>query len=201
MSILVVNCNHWIGFHIVNTLLEHDFNIDGMINPNLQDDLLMFFGRNSDFQMVNDEKREYETCIIIGDHPKAQDFKAGNKWLLPINGIQKKEQTDLTTIHTPILFGEWMPMNENGIYHHKKFITFDSEEFKNNALSIHSFTPVLLQLIQTSSQTNELYVHPRQEKEKRSEKKAIYIRESEPKEKYVADLREHYKQYRILYDS
>ncbi|MCR1834672.1 hypothetical protein NSA56_09690 [Oceanobacillus caeni] len=201
MSILVVNCNHWIGFHIVNTLLEHDFKIDGMINPSLQDDLLMFFGRNSDFQMVNDEKREYETCIIIGDHPKAQDFKAGNKWLLPINGIQKKEQTDLTTIHTPILFGEWMPMNENGIYHHKKFITFDSEEFKNNALSIHSFTPVLLQLIQTSSQTNELYVHPRQEKEKRSEKNAIYIRESEPKEKYVADLKKHYKRYKKFYYS
>ncbi|WP_145524221.1 hypothetical protein [Virgibacillus sp. SK37] len=201
MSILVVNCNHWIGFHIVNTLLEHDFNIDGMINPNLQDDLLMFFGRNSDFQMVNDEKREYETCIIIGDHPKAQDFKAGNKWLLPINGIQKKEQTDLTTIHTPILFGEWMPMNENGIYHHKKFITFDSEEFKNNALSIHSFTPVLLQLIQNPSETHELYVHSRHEKRKSPGKNAIYIRESEPKEKYVADLKKHYKRYKKFYYS
>ncbi|WP_068676577.1 hypothetical protein [Oceanobacillus sp. Castelsardo] len=199
MSILIVNCNHWIGFHIINTLLEHDFKVDGIINPSLQDDLLMFFGRNSDFQMVNNNKREYSTCVIIGDNPNVEEFKAKNKWLLPMNGIQKLEGTDLTTIHTPILFGEWMPMNENGIYHNNKFIPFDSEEFKNDSLSIHSFTPVLLQLIQTSGQKNELFVHARQEREKNTEKNGIYIRESESKWKYVADLKKHYKRHGKFY--
>lgn len=198
MSVLVVNCNHWLGFHIINTLLEHDFKIDGIINPSLPDDLLLFFGRNSDFQMVNENKREYETCIIIGNHTNVQEFKARKKLL--INEIQQIERrTEVITIHPPILFGEWMPMNENGIYHNNKFILFESEEFKNNALSIHSFTPVLLQLLQNSCRMNEFYVYPRQEREKNSEKNAIYIREDESKKKYVADLRNHYKRHRKFY--
>jgi hypothetical protein len=198
MSVLVVNCNHWLGFHIINTLLEHDFKIDGILNPSLPDDLLMFFGRNSDFQMVNENNREYETCIIIGNHTSVQEFKAKKKLL--INEIQQIEKrTEVTTIHPTVLFGEWMPMNENGVYHNNKFIPFESEEFKNNALSIHSFTPVLLQLLQTSCQMNEFYVYPRQERDKSFEKNAIYIRENESNKKYVADLRNHYKQYRKFY--
>lgn len=192
MSILVVNCGHWIGYHIVDDLLESDFQVDGIsISPNTED-LLMFFERNSSFTLTEDpEEKQYDTSIIVGNHGEEYNINAKR-----IFGIQHKSDklSKFVSIHTPFLFGEWMPMDENGCYRNKEYISFESDWFKENAIYIKDFTKVLIQLVETTTVPRNIDL-----KHGKSSGMGIYVTKQENIENKIEQVRKHYKLYRHLY--
>src|SRR5699024_5331671 len=137
MSHLVTNCFDWEGFHMVNQELDkgHEVEGDDEETTDFKEHLSMFLGRNSEFRMkTRDELTSYDTAIVIREDPCTDVLKARKMLNISCNKIQAKREASMTTIHVPILFGEWMPMNEQGMYVGNQFISFDSAHFLSEAV-------------------------------------------------------------------
>ncbi|RDW18261.1 hypothetical protein CWR48_11800 [Oceanobacillus arenosus] len=196
MSILVINCNHWIGYHVVNALLNHDYLVDGIENEMESDDLSMFFGRNSLFSFYNQRQRkQYDTCICVGDYGKMEAVKANRIFFInPQESSGRMNLENTTTILASHLFGEWMPMNKKGYYDQQAFITFDSNDFKENAIYIGDFTDGLIQWLGSSKISDKLEIKSEHKdgRENDASGNGIYISASLPLEKRVTALQQHY---------
>ncbi|WP_156288853.1 hypothetical protein [Oceanobacillus salinisoli] len=201
MSILIVNCNHWVGFHIINTILDLDYDVDGIKGTNQNNDLSLFFGRNSSFSFVTEENlKPYQSCIIIGEYHHTENIKAEQKFLIGLEDEDgASEREDIVTIQAPLLYGEWMPMNEKGIYKNNRFIPFDSEEFINNAIYIQVFTSALLQWMKSSTLPKYIEVNPVHSNRQLKLENFVYLRDNGPKEKKIEDVKKHYKLYKNFY--
>lgn len=185
MTYLVAYCNNWIGFHVVNELLDNGFAVDGMLDEKGNEDLSMFFGRNSSFTFVQTSgRKKYDAKIIIDDHHV--------KW-----NTNKRE----ITINTPLLFGEWMPMNEKGLYKNNENILFDSELFRSKAIYVKDFTKGLIQWLQTPYLPQTLEVRSAKEKNNKDVKleNAIYIRDNVPISNKVKLVQDHYNRNKERY--
>lgn len=55
MSILVMDCNDWRTYHIVEMLLQNDYKVDAFLTTSTEEDLSMFFVRNSSFSIVTED--------------------------------------------------------------------------------------------------------------------------------------------------
>ncbi|MFC4024478.1 hypothetical protein ACFOUV_11795 [Oceanobacillus longus] len=202
MPVLVVNCDDWLGYHIVNKLLEQGYKVDGIVHSDRNDepdeDLTMFFGRNSSFTMIPaDKEKKYNIGIIAGDYDGK--IKQKIEKLFVINPDKKEQRsvnhaTSCTTIKAPLLFGEWMPMNEKGIFHKNEFIPFTSEKFKESSLYVQNFTKGLLQWMKVPNLPSELHIYSSNHKREVNTKldKNIYLRDNTPNRDHVKTVIEHY---------
>ncbi|MBY7143095.1 hypothetical protein KFZ56_08500 [Virgibacillus sp. NKC19-3] len=200
MSMLIANCDHWIGFHIASVLLERSYTVDGIGDEN--SDLAMFLGRNSSFHFVkSDVSKQYAFAIVIGDQEGSDQFQSG--YTLMINPTRKDRVSNRVIINAPLLFGEWMPMNEQGVYCNNSFITFDSDYFQTEAIYIKDFTNGLLQWLKTEELPSHLEVRSEKNKENQHVKleNAIYIRDNRPMEEKVSNVLEHYRMYSNFYEN
>src|SRR5699024_7100614 len=115
MTVLVMNCNHWIGFHLVDRLLEMEYEVNGVLNEEENDDLTLFFGRNSQFSLVSSiENIIYDTCFIIGEIKEDRKVKANQ--IIVVDEHHQLKATDNPNAHIvrpPLLFGEWMPITKD----------------------------------------------------------------------------------------
>ncbi|WP_449354081.1 hypothetical protein ACUL41_12015 [Virgibacillus natechei] len=199
MSILVDNCNHWIGFHIANDLLENSYTVDGIGDEN--SDLLMFLGRNSSFNFVGRNlEKQYETAIMIGGQSDTE-FKSGQTLIINPKSTDRVENR--VEINTPLLFGEWMPMNEEGFYNNNTFIRFDSDYFQTEAIYIDDFTKGLIQWLKMKEFPSTLEVRSEKNKDNKHVKleNTVYIRDNRPMADKVKNVLEHYQLYRKIYES
>ncbi|MGJ9459371.1 hypothetical protein [Oceanobacillus sp. CF4.6] len=203
MPVLVVNCDDWLGYHIVNKLLEQGYKVDGIVHADRNDepdeDLTMFFGRNSSFSMIPaDKEKKYNIGIIAGDY----DGKINQKIekLIVINPDKKEQRsmvnytTSCTMIKAPLLFGEWMPMNEKGVFHKNEFIPFTSGKFKESSLYVQDFTKGLLQWMKVPNLPSELHIYSSNHKKEVNTKldKNIYLRDNISNRDHVKTVIEHY---------
>lgn len=196
MKLLIVNCNHWVGFHITNAFLGEDYSLDAIVDKNIDNDLELFFGRNSNLNFIDNLEKKYEASIIIGDHEQREKVQASRTLIVQVDKEIKVKDDNITVIRPPLLFGEWMPMDEKGFYRNNRFITFDSNDFRNNALSIHIFTSLLLKWLTTSSLPKYLDISSN---DKNLQQHSIYIRQNESIEDQLDNLKQHYKKYRNFY--
>lgn len=196
MTILIVPCNHWIGYHITSAFLNENVSLDGMIDSSMDDHLTMFFGRNNQFQLIEQLKKSYEACIIVGEFDQINKVRADKKLIIQTEKTLSKEYENTTIIRPPLLFGEWMPMNDKGLYQKERFISFDSEEFRKNALSIDRFTSFVLQWYKSSQTPLLLEMNPADDTVSES---SIFIREDGSLEKQLETLKQHYRRYRNFY--
>src|SRR5690625_5995594 len=98
----------------------------------------MLIRRNSLFSLRTDQELEqYQTVIGVGETDDTIDTRR----FIMINheGQQADLQKNRTFIQTPILFGEWMPMDQKGAYINDTYITFESPEFLITAIYINDF--------------------------------------------------------------
>ncbi|WP_067730681.1 hypothetical protein [Oceanobacillus damuensis] len=208
-TVLVVNCNHWIGYHIVNTLLENDKKVDGIANLGrsnkpkkgevlIEEDLSLYYGRNSSFSMIDsDEEKYYEIGIIAGgDH---LNLNQKVKKLYVINPedeeIRSSNDNNFTIIKVPLLFGEWMPMNEKGMFRKEEFIPFRSDYFKKNAVYVRDFAEGILQWLEVPGLPLILHVYSRHYNRgvDAELEKVIYLRENVPIIKRINSVVDHYR--------
>lgn len=205
MSILVVNCFHWIGFHVVDGLLEKGEEVDGidLSPPDEMEHLSLFFGRNSLFQQVDlTNRKEYETAIIIGDYDGLD--QVNSKRYIIINGkkgIEKGNRSFITNIHVRLLFGEWMPMDQRGVYVNGQHITFDSNLFLTQAVYITDFVQGLLNWMTIPSLPRSLNIKSRQDKRDTNEKleNTIFLKDNTPIEEKIQIVKTHYKRFKDVY--
>lgn len=196
MTICITNCFHWIGFHITNRLLEDGYNVDGIadMNTEKEEDLSLMLGRNSMFSLYNSEneikEKEYTDVILI-DKSKVRAIPSGKTYAL---GISTEEPT-VIKLELPLLFGEWMPMDENGVYVNDKYIKFDSSQFQNEAIYIDNFLDCFTQWMRATDlpQSITLTRDKTLQCEKKSLAKQMYIRENRPIEDEITSLINHYK--------
>ncbi|MBP1969030.1 hypothetical protein J2Z83_001133 [Virgibacillus natechei] len=196
MTILVDNCNHWIGFHIVNDLLLANYTVNGIGDENKN--LSMFLGRNSSFEFVGpDVKKNYDTAISIGN----QLASIQSDRTLIINAIHEQKDNEVT-IKAPLLFGEWMPMDEHGLYRNNERITFDSNYFKTEAIYIKDFTNGLLQWLKAEYLPSSMDVESVRNKVKKNVKleSSIYISDNRPIEENLENVLEHYHLYKSFHE-
>ncbi|HLR62860.1 MAG TPA: hypothetical protein VK097_10505 [Lentibacillus sp.] len=187
MYFLVENCFHWIGFHIVSRLLDNGWQVDGMddLDTDKKEHLSMFLGRNDLFHHVSSCERssDYDARVSVG-----------NRELV----LQKPESI---TIKLPLIFGEWMPMNEEGIYTQNDFIRFDSEPFLSRAVHVADVFESLEQWIASSELPAILDVrsfHDRQTDNIKLEN-AVYIRNNRPINEQIKMVKKHYGRYKKFY--
>lgn len=205
MSFLVTNCFDWIGFHMVNHLLEKGYTVDGMDEETTasKDHLSMFLGRNSAFHLKKKkELTTYDTAIVIGEEPCPDGLKAKQIINIRRNKLQDTQKTSMTMLYVPVLFGEWMPMNDKGMYVNNQFITFDSAHFLSEAIYIKDFIAGLFQWMQSADIPSGLEV-----KSKGSEIKdvklenTVYIRNNEQTADKIKKVLKHYRNYQQFYTS
>lgn len=197
MTILVGNCNNWIGFHIVNDLLLANYTVNGIGDEN--ENLSMFLGRNSSFEFVGpDVKKNYDIAISIGN----QLATIQSDRTLIINAIHEQKKDNEVTIKVPLLFGKWMPMNEHGLYKNDELITFDSNYFKTEAIYIKDFTNGLLQWLKAEYLPFNMNVDSVRNKAKENVKleNSIYISDNRPIEENLENVLEHYRRYNSFYE-
>lgn len=202
MACLVVGCNHWIGFHIVNELLANDLQVDGIEDTQGNELLSLFFGRNSSFSFVStDVKKHYDTIIFPGKEqvlPHAvTDCMIG---IGSDDGSFTKKPNSLF-IHPPILFGEWMPMEETGFYDQQQVVAFDSERLKSRGVYMKDFAKGLIQWMSITQLPAELIVKSIREKDQKDEKQenVIYLRDNVSVDENIKKVREHYERYKASY--
>ncbi|PAV29206.1 hypothetical protein CIL05_12475 [Virgibacillus profundi] len=200
MTFLVASCNHWIGFHIVNALLEEGYEVDGVSGEAGNENLPMFFGRNSLFTMVNaNERKDYDIVIIIDETLNMERIES--KRIIKIGEISDGSEN---TVHIKnlLLYGEWMAMNEKGIYSNNEFIPFNSKTFQDEAIYIKDFTKALIQWLKTDELPSNLHVKSSKNKDDKGLKleNTIYLRDNIPKEEKLKTVLTHYKEFIKLYE-
>ncbi|GAA0593105.1 hypothetical protein GCM10009001_06520 [Virgibacillus siamensis] len=186
---LVENCFHWIGFHIVEYLLNQGYTVTGNdeINTDGKEHLSMFFSRNENFTHV--EQQSNETVYDMRIMPSETELTL------------HKEST--STIYLPLLFGKWMPMNHNGMYFRRKFITFDSEEFLEKAVYIGDFLKIFHQCIRASNLPPVIKVKTggADVPDDRKVENSVFIRNNRPVTDRLKIVQNHYKKFSELYES
>ncbi|MGY0692783.1 hypothetical protein ACW2QC_08325 [Virgibacillus sp. FSP13] len=206
MSLFVTNCFQWVGFHIVNYLIEHDFKVDGFdeIKTGKQENLSMLVGRNDLFSLVTEknQKKAYDMLILNGSHESQLDVQANRTFRLCSDSSGNKRAPRTTIIKLPLLFGEWMPMNEKGMYAQNTFIPFDSADFLHNGVYIEDFINCLAQLIQMNHLPSFIEIKSAKNKARKEKEleKTIYPRDIRPIEENVKKVLEHYNRFYDLYE-
>lgn len=192
MNVCVQNCFHWIGYHIVHQLISSGYSVYG-INEQMtkQAEFLSFFlGRNSLFTFVEDSQANYDIDITV-------HLDEHNDEIL----FENDHHLELIQVKKPLLFGEWMDMDEEGFYDHQRYVQFNSQEFIKNAIYIESFTKSLVQWIGSTYVPSEFSVYPARKPMDKDIKldNTIYIRDNIPIETKVRHLLEHFKKYKNIY--
>lgn len=195
MRILVADCSHWVGFHITNALLENGYQVVGVKGKNKNEHLEMFFARNSNFTFTEaNTKTNYDAAVIAGRDRMPEVVEAERAFV--INGSQRKNP-DVVPICIPYLFGEWMPMQEEGFYQGEEFISFASQEFREGAVDIKDAAKGLLQLLNTNKLPVEIILNPSRKDEKLEN--LLFLRNNRRIERSLKSLQSHYQQYKELY--
>ncbi|MFU0788606.1 hypothetical protein [Virgibacillus proomii] len=191
MTILVVNCNHWIGFHVVNYLLENGMEVEGLLNDKEDESLSLFFGRNSNFIFYSHKRdNRYNLIIQIGQMEVPSAVSSDYSIVLDYKQPEKIRATDLF-IELPLLFGEWMPMTEKGMYMNQHFIPFSSTHFLEHAIYIKDFVKSLMDWLETDDDYKKLTVIKKNQLEK-----ILQIRDNKPNKDKLEQVIRHYCLFR-----
>ncbi|WP_164669480.1 hypothetical protein [Virgibacillus doumboii] len=190
MLFLVENCFHWIGFHVVDFLLENGHRVDGMddMSTDKKEHLSMFVGRNELFTHVTETEREtaYDTTITI---------RKDDELVLTLNN------GSTTKINFPLVYGKWMPMEPEGMYYNNQFIRFNSDHFLSEAVYIEDVLQSLIQWVKSSNLSPVLEVKSIHEKHRENKKleNSIFIRNNRPIKENVNIVINHYETYKNFY--
>lgn len=202
MSILIMNCYDWLNYHIVHEFIENGYSVDGISGPMTKEKehLSMLIGRNSLFNLITDkEKAEYATVICVGE----ADYTIDARRFIIINhkGQQAEVRHNRMYIQTPILFGEWMPMDKDGVYVNDAYIAFDSPVFLSTAIYIKDFIDYLLSCIQMNELPKKVNVQSSKkgESEEILLDKSVYIQDNIPIDKRVDQVKKHYDKFKMYY--
>ncbi|ASN06528.1 hypothetical protein [Virgibacillus necropolis] len=196
MTICVTNCFHWIGFHIVNRLIENDYIVDGLaeLTSEREEELSFMLGRNSSFSLYKNEDqikdKEYTDTVLLSEN-KTYSIQTVKTY----NFGKDIDKPNFINIQLPLLFGEWMPMDQKGVYVDNQYIPFDSARFKDEAIYIDDFMECFMQWMKVSDLPNLISLTKKKNVEVTEEgpEKQLFIRGNRPIDKQISNLIKHYE--------
>lgn len=203
MTILVGNCFHWVGFHLVSQLLERGYKVDGIgkVFDHKTEHLSMFLGRNSSFSLITEivESKSYRLIMTVNENQLFHKKKIYPMIIIRTDGKINNQEIQ-SVVDAPMLYGKWMPMTDTGIYHRDTFVPFLSDTFINQAVCVEKYIDNLLNLIVEENFTSDIIENIYNNKEEINvlNKKLQNIDEKQ-KSKELALLLAHYKQFRDYY--
>ncbi|QDP39781.1 hypothetical protein [Radiobacillus deserti] len=190
--IVIHNCFHWIGYHLIQKFLEEGYEVTGCdsIQSEKKENLHMFVGRNSHFEFVDTlpENRIADNDVIYIDVQSN---------LLSI----QNQQNDTHTINIPMLFGPFMDRDKDGFYEKENYISFDSETFQEEAIWIDDYMEVLWSILMDNPSSKDWVVKPfsKSVRQEEDEDNVLYIRQTEPTANRLKQLEEHYQTFANIY--
>ncbi|WP_042224621.1 hypothetical protein [Oceanobacillus manasiensis] len=202
MTYLVYPSNHWIGYHMVEHLLELGYEVHGKEIEQESNELTLFFGRNSNYSSYNLDTK-YKAAYIFADYDAKLFSNTLHTYVLNENCQQVTERNH-TAIHVPMLFGEWMPMNKEGMYWSGTYIRFDSSLFQKEAIYIKDFIKELVKWKnKVIADRDELYIlsYRSAQTKKFKLENSVYLRDNIPIEEKLQKVLQHYKQNKLHYDN
>lgn len=204
MTVLVQNCFHWVGFHIVNQLLEDGYTVKGIdfSTEQASDHLSMFFARHASFSLIEPNVDEsFNVSIVINSPQYADNIDATHHIVIDETNRQLIEHVNSTYIKQPLLFGKWMPIRDKGVFYCNNHIAFDSEAFLENAIYINDFTKMISQLLKKRDIPTFLDVQYDKIEESPTLilDNTVYIRDNTPIERKIEEVLTHYKQFEKYY--
>ncbi|MUV36525.1 hypothetical protein JNUCC1_00328 [Lentibacillus sp. JNUCC-1] len=151
MFYYVENCFHWIGFHLVQHLLDAGecvIGIDQVSSPQ-KEHLYLFMGRHDRFQLMSREaapangiKKDVNLQVCNNKNGSETD----NGHIHIVYGTEHDQTNE--TIDLPLLFGFWMPMTEFGMKRvNGEWLPFASDAFLNEAVYIEDYMNDLVHCI------------------------------------------------------
>lgn len=190
----------WIGYHFVDYFLQRGHKVYGIEgeagNPVLKD----FFVRNSNFKTFESRVDiNYDYIICIGNLEGVPNLDSDYFFL--INGKNNARKEDVLLIDIPNLFGEFMPMTDEGYYDKEKWIEFSAETFQNDGVYIAHFVEEFIDLLEKLTENINLksIIKEKGQNEEVSLEKSFFLRENVPIGKELAKVRKHYKKFKALY--
>src|SRR5690625_5291106 len=203
MSILVKDCFHWIGFHIVDQLLIDGYEVKGIQTSSSKKTahLSMFFDRHSHFSLIEDETAcETDTALLINQH--TTDGINASRFMMIGEHVDIEALTaDQIAIQQPLLFGEWMPIYEDGCYYLNDHIPFDSPRFHEQAIYIHDFTKMIVALLKQDNLPNVINMQTVKNDSilGLTLDNTYHIQDNTPIENKLQDVLKHHKQFKHYY--
>lgn len=196
MTICVKNCLHWTLFHIVNRLIENDYKVDGIadLSSEREEELSFMLGRNSSFSLYQNESeikdKEYSDTVLLN-----ASKPCSVQTLRTYNLGQNIEEPGIINIELPLLFGEWMPMDEKGVYFYDQYIQFNSTQFQDEAIYIDDFVDCFMQWIKVPELPRSISLTKNKNLQVKEDslEKQLYIRENRPIDDQVSSLINHYE--------
>lgn len=204
MSILVKGCFNWIGFHIVDHLLKEGYEVKGIQTTSSKQSthLSYFFDRHTGFSLIDDKESQHvQTALLVNE--------SGSDVINASRTIVVSEQPDLENmkdhqivIKQPLLFGEWMPIQDNGCYYLNEYIPFDSVKFREQAIWIHDFTKKIVTLLAKKALPQIINVERNQNGafSGLTLDNTFHIQDNTPIDSKVEDVLDHYKRFNQYYE-
>lgn len=195
-----MNYTEWIGFHLAEALLNEGYTVHGIKGENGNENLEGFLVRNSNFHVQRKiEKRNYLLVICPGNNEKISELDAAQT--LFINTVDIDQESGILLINVPFLYGEWMPMDEEGFYVTNQKVAFDSEIFKNEAIYIGDFIKLFLQWIGKTTDLEEIRMKLGKNITNQAVKleKTFFVDENVPIGDKFEKIIGHYKKYHKFY--
>jgi len=203
LHILIVNWTNWLGYHFINELLEADYTVHALItDPEERTNrFAQFFTRNSSFSFVDkDNLLTYSDTVVIGNFP-IKSVSSKRTW--HINCTFRENNGQCVFVFTPILYGEWMSLNEEGIFFQDNFISFASKKFHNETIYIKDFLKIFQQWLKSTLIPHKIVLCVNRKLFNREIfmlENIVYFRDNRPKYKHIETVKKHYKKYKRLYE-
>lgn len=210
---LISGSFNWVGFHFVQKLLETGNEVVGVdcLDTEKKENLSMYIGRNSLFTHIDNigdlllrNKQDFKAIFLINHDLEEESLISLTRDNI-FNFYHGKQETTYSDrviqVELPLLYGEWMPRNEEGFYQKEEFFRFDSKQLEEEAIYIEDFVQSFLQIISSSNVPNHIKMEPLKKKRDREdcEDEIIFVRETQPIKNRLEILDEHYQTFKKLY--
>lgn len=199
MKVAVVNCFHWIGYHLVETMLEDGIEVIGIheSETNRSNFLSMCIGRNSLFTRADCIPEDVDYTVAIGTTSIIPTCSYTIQ-LMKEHTEKKDISLHAVRVELPLLYGEWMSMDEKGIYVQNKYFPFTSNTFLNKGVYVQDYMKVFLARIH-----ERITLQPDKKsflKEELTLENNSCFRDNSTKPKVIEQLQKHYRHNRFFYE-
>ncbi|MFP7479677.1 hypothetical protein [Terribacillus saccharophilus] len=196
MHFLVSQCYSWEGYHLVQALLEDGHEVSGLHGQSLTDKethLSMYIGRHAMFRegMRNTDYKAY--ISFFGAVDKSIENKSSIDICYAADDTPEREKQ----IMLPILYGEWMPRDEEAVEWNGKRILFDDEYFQRNALPIKPVMQTISKLLSGNEDIDNYRFYSKEVCPEQEDRAAIALTRNIKDD--LSALHKHYAQFRFFY--
>ncbi|PAF17694.1 hypothetical protein CHH69_08890 [Terribacillus saccharophilus] len=197
MHFLVSQCYSWEGYHLVQALLEDGHEVSGLHGQSLSDretHLSMYIGRHAMFREgVQDTDYKAHVSFFGTEERSAESRHHVDISYAADNTPELEKQ-----ILLPILYGEWMPRDEEAVQWHGKRILFDDEHFLRNALPIKPVMQTISKLLSGDGSMNNYRFYTKEVCPEQGDRAAIALTRNIRDD--LSGLHKHYAQFRFFYE-